>query len=202
MPTMILSDLLNKIPEPKETVSERERRYESEHAELNRALLAYNRSKSNRELRKIEEARVQTAAEEIGNLELTDEQAAARLIALKRSTKASADSEGAMREAEATLKELAIDFHQSVFLAHKAEEEHEISVISDAVRIAARWGDDGSGLVLTQVLRFSAPIQALNRLFPPRLPQGYEQKSGDWWAEFSADLLTKFGRLMECKERF
>jgi hypothetical protein len=199
---MTLRDILSKLPEPKETDDDRARRYKDEHVELNRALLAYNRAQANREVRQTEANKAQVDADQIGNADLTDEQAAARLIALKRSTKALSDCEDAAREAEATLKDQAIDFHRSLFLSHKAEEEREISVISDAVRLAARWEDDGSGVVLNHVLMFSAPIKALNKLFPPVLPQPHVVKDGDWWAQFAADLITKFSRLMECKERF
>jgi hypothetical protein len=80
---MILSDLLGEIREPAETLSEKQRRYEAEHTELNRALLAYTRAQANRELRKTEQAKVEAEAEQIGDVGISDEEAAARLTTLE-----------------------------------------------------------------------------------------------------------------------
>jgi hypothetical protein len=200
--TMTLSDILKKIPEPGETAQDRERRYQAEHAELNRALSKYNKAKVALEQQRTDEVKAQAAAEQIGNIDLSNEQIGARLSALKRFEKTRAEHEGAERLAEDTLKNQAIHFHGSLWGSHHAEEQRVTGIISEDVRVAARWGDDGSGFLLNHILKLSAPMKALNKLYPPTLPQPHEQRNGDWWAGFAADLIGKFSRLMECKEKF
>jgi hypothetical protein len=106
-----------------------------------------------------------------------------------------------LRAAEAALKEEAKSFHGSLWACHHDEEDRVKNIIANDVRRAARWADnDGSGIVLAHVLRFSAPMMELNRLFPQPLPQAYEQNPPDWWAQLAAELISKYSRLMEFKE--
>jgi hypothetical protein len=181
---------------------ELDQRCVAEHAELRRMLSIYRAAIDHRDRQKTEQTKIQSEADELGTVDLTDQEIGARIAAVKRIALALADSESKVRAAQEQLKQQTILFHGTYFNDHKAHEEVVTEIISEDVRVAARWGSDGSGLVLTNVLRFSSPIKELNALFPQRLPQLHEQKDGDWWAGFAADLIGKFSRLMEFKESF